>query len=173
MSADPHSAPGEPHTPAQAATVLGVSKRQVLNFLNSGELVGTQDPDTGRWSIPAPHVEGLRRRREEDQRKKPPKPDQGSQAADRELVDTLREQVEDLRGRLDVADQRDREQRRIIAALTSRIPELPEATEANVSTGPTHTPTDAPGGPHAATQSPQATEKRTVGRSLWRRIFGS
>lgn len=134
---------------------------------------------------PPAHVEDLRRRREQEQRKKPPKDthqDQATHAADREMVEMLREQVEDLRGRLDVADQRDREQRRIIAALTSRIPELPPASqpgniadwsseqrERREQAGMAETPTDAPAGPQTATSQ----EQRAESRPWWRRILGS
>ncbi len=110
----------ETYTPAQAATVLNVSKRQVLNFLNRGELVGDKDPDTGRWSIPRSHMQQLRQHREEEERKKPPKPDEKNA----DLVEALRDQIEDLRARLDREQEANRENRRIIAGLIERVPEL-------------------------------------------------
>ncbi len=155
---DHHGDQAETYSPARAAEVLDLSKRRVLQMLERGELVGNQDPETGRWSIPVPHVEDLRRRREEDQRKKPPKPEQS--ATDRELVEVLRDQVEDLRARLDAADQRDRDQRRIIAALTSRIPELPSA--------PVQTGEDAPHGPEGP--GPTPTPLRGTPQALRRAI---
>ncbi len=76
-----------------------------------------------------------------------------------ELVAVLREQ-------LALEREANRENRRIIAALTSRIPELPPATsearESPESTGPTRTPTDAGDG--------QETSVQRV--PWWRRMFG-
>jgi hypothetical protein len=45
------------------------------------------------------------------------------------LVENLEDEVANLRRQLDQANERDRENRRIIAALTTRIPELPPARE--------------------------------------------
>lgn len=86
-----------------------------------------------------------------------------------ELVEVLRAQVEMLRGELGEAHAANRENRRIIAALTSRLPQLEaprpsEPTESDVSPGPARTPTDADAGSQASSQPRQ--------RSLWRRIFG-
>ena len=111
------------YTPAQTATALNISERQVLNFLNCGELVGDKDPATGRWSIPRSHVQQLRQHREEEERRKPPKPDEKNA----ELVEALRDQIEDLRARLDREQEANRENRRIIAGLIDRVPELDPA----------------------------------------------
>src|SRR3954447_9853770 len=46
------------------------------------------------------------------------------------LVDTLESEITHLRRQLEQANERDRENRRIIAALTQRIPELEPAREA-------------------------------------------
>ncbi len=82
----------------------------------------------------------------------------------RELVEELRRQNEYLRGQLDEANIRDREQRRIIAGLTQRIPaieapqdarEAPERAEAGVDEG-------------GVPPEPQAG----VRRPWWRRVFG-
>jgi hypothetical protein len=112
----------------------------------------------------------------------------------RELVEELRDRVRSLEDQLQQANDRDRETRRIIAALTSRIPELPppepsEAPEAS------ETVTEQPGrvGPQTplreAPQStweslreePERADTRSSGeaaqegaerRSLWQRLFG-
>ena len=162
--------------PSRAAQVLGVSKRRVLQLLERGELAGDKDPK-GRWLIARADLFALQERREQEQRQRPgPKSEQSPAGeANPELVEVLREQVEDLRGRLDVADQRDREQRRIIAALTSRIPELPsapaspEARESDVSPGPTRTYPESSAGPQSSPQARQTEEQRP----WWRRILGS
>jgi hypothetical protein len=85
------------------------------------------------------------------------------------VVEILSSQVEDLRARLDEANERDRENRRIIAALTSRIPEL----EAPVS------PERPSEGPETATEDPDRAEPRSdapgrqeaARRPWWRRMF--
>ena len=73
-------------------------------------------------------------------------------AAKDETIAALREQLEE-------ANTRDREQRRIIAGLTQRIP----AIEA---------PQDAPGPPEAATGGAQEGAQGAERRSWWRRMFG-
>jgi len=164
------------YSPSQAARVLSLSKRRVLQFLERGELAGDKDP-RGHWLIARADLFALQERREQEQRQRPgPKSEQPPAGEpDPALVEVLREQVEDLRGRLDVADQRDREQRRIIAALTSRIPELPsapaspEARESDVSPGPTRTYPESSAGPQTEEQARQTEEQRP----WWRRIIGS
>ncbi len=87
----------------------------------------------------------------------------------RESRTSPREQVEMLRVELEEAHAANRENRRIIAALTSRIP----AIEA---------PSEAPGAAESATVAPERAEQprsATEGaqepseRPWWRRMFGS
>jgi len=76
----------------------------------------------------------------------------------RELVDELRDRVRSL-------EDANRENRRIIAALTQRIPAIEAAedvSESSVSPGPTPTPTDTEEGAQGATEP----------RSWWQRMFG-
>jgi hypothetical protein len=82
-----------------------------------------------------------------------------------ELVEELRDRVRYLERQLEGADERDRENRRIIAMLTSRIPaieapreEPPESPEPRPGTP---TPTEAGGGPQEGSQRP-----------WWQRWFG-
>jgi hypothetical protein len=42
----------ETYTPPEAARILRLSRRRVTQILATGELEGTQDPETGRWAIP-------------------------------------------------------------------------------------------------------------------------
>lgn len=45
---------GEKHySTAQVGERLGVSRQRIDQLLKSGELAGEQDPNTGRWRIPA------------------------------------------------------------------------------------------------------------------------
>ncbi len=99
----------------------------------------------------------------------------GDQPADRteELVEELRDRIRYLERQLEEANERDRENRRLNLALTSRIPELqaaaPEPPESPVSPGPSDTPTAAGGDAQEATEGPEADEER---RPWWRRMFG-
>ena len=51
------------------------------------------------------------------------------------LVENLEDEVANLRRQIDQANERDRENRRIIAALTTRIPELPPTREHDGTAG--------------------------------------
>jgi hypothetical protein len=83
--------------------------------------------------------------------------------------DTVRDElVEELRDRVRALEEANRENRRIIAALTSRIPQLeaprdePQAPE-TPATEPERTDT-----PDRGAEAQEATERR----SWWRRFFG-
>ena len=83
-----------------------------------------------------------------------------------ELIAELHDRVRSLEDALDQERDANRENRRIIAALTSRIPELEapassEARESPENPGPAPTPTDAGEGPQTGTRRP-----------WWRRITG-
>jgi excisionase family DNA binding protein len=92
------------------------------------------------------------------------------------LVEELREQVRYLRDQLDQERDANRENRRIIAALTARIPEL-EAPASGAGT-----PSDERESPESATPPPgrvgPQTEvegpmtEGTERMSWWRRVFG-
>jgi excisionase family DNA binding protein len=51
--------PEETYSPAEAAKILRVSKRQILNYLNAGELEGEQNPGNGRWRVDARSVHAM------------------------------------------------------------------------------------------------------------------
>ena len=85
------------------------------------------------------------------------------------LISAKDETIAALREQLEQANERDRENRRIIAALTSRIP----AIEA---------PSDAPGSPEAVDEQqgrdqprpgPTPSQESVQRRPWWRRVFGS
>jgi len=64
------------YSPSQAARVLSLSKRRVLQFLERGELAGDKDP-RGRWLIARADLFALQERREQEQRQRPgPKSEQ-------------------------------------------------------------------------------------------------
>jgi hypothetical protein len=129
---------------SEAADILGVSKDAVRMRVKRGTLRSEKGPD-GRvyvWvnGMPDANQDGVRPKGE---------------------VDPYRELVDELRDRVRALEDANRENRRIIAALTSRIPAI-EAPESPDSPGPTDTPTDA------SAEAQEATERR----SWWRRVFG-
>jgi hypothetical protein len=91
-----------------------------------------------------------------------------------ELIAELRNRVHSLEDQLGQERDANRENRRIIAALTQRIPEI-EAPAASSA------PTDAPGPPTEATEQPGRVEPQAPVDSVqvdtervpwWRRLFG-
>ena len=76
------------------------------------------------------------------------------------LISEIQARVQLLEQELERAHERDRENRRIIAALTQRIPEL-------------EAPSEPPESPETATeQEPQTPGPDEPRRSWWQRIFG-
>ena len=59
---------GDFRTPAEAARLLHVPLRRVLEWLAAGEIEAEQDPTSGRWRIPAASLKGSEpaRRTEEE-----------------------------------------------------------------------------------------------------------
>jgi hypothetical protein len=76
------------------------------------------------------------------------------------LVDEMRERIRYLERQLERADERDRENRRIIVALTSRIPAIEAPQDAERE----------PEGVEPRSYSPGAQEGAR--RPWWRRVFG-
>jgi hypothetical protein len=144
-------------TVAQAAEVLGITEGAVRSRIKRGTLPTTKESGAvfvllGGGTSQANQV-----------------PNTGAPAGQSpELLEALRDQIRDLREQLGQANERDRENRRIIAALTSRIPELEapsqeprESPQSEARPGPSDTPTGEPGAPQEATERP-----------WWRRMFG-
>jgi hypothetical protein len=86
------------------------------------------------------------------------------------LVSELRAHNATLREQLEAEREANRENRRIIAALTSRNPEL-EAPASPEPRGRPETATEQPGkvGPQPEVEGPQ---EEAEPRSWWRRVFG-
>jgi hypothetical protein len=152
--------PGEPTptrrrtTVAEAAEILGISAEAVRGRIRRGTL--PVERESGAVYVLLNLTED--RRTTADQSRTT-----ADQPADRTdlLIAALREQLAQ-------ANERDRENRRIIAALTSRIP----AIEA---------PQGAPGGPEGAGEEPERAEPRSAAGGVqegaervpwWRRMFG-
>ena len=87
------------------------------------------------------------------------------------LISQMQARIDSLERQLEEASERDRENRRIIAALTSRIPAIEAPSEPRESPE-TVEEEQGRGEPHSdRVESPGAVH-RSTGRSLWRRIFG-
>ncbi len=139
-------------TVAQAAAALGITEGAVRSRIKRGTLRTTREGGTvfvllGGGTAPAnPGVPG----------------DQS------ELVEALRGRIEDLREQLAEANAANRENRRIIAGLTARIPELQAA------------PSETPGGPETAAEASEGAGPRSATGEAqeatqspwWRRVFG-
>jgi hypothetical protein len=101
-----------------------------------------------------------------------------------EEVEAWRELIDELRDRVRSLEEANRENRRIIAALTQRIPELeapasPEAPGAfeSAAAGPEGAqPRSGTGGPQEGYERPRDTAEFPISGTLlrpwWRRVFG-
>jgi excisionase family DNA binding protein len=125
------------YTVEQAADTLELTRGRIRQMLRGGDLEGSKEPGDRGWRIT------------------------------RESVEVLRREDEYLLRQLDQATERDRENRRLLAAALERIPPQLEAPaeERECDIGEALlTPTEAAAGPQTETSQPQ--------RSIWRRLFG-
>ena len=142
---------------AAAATYLGVTEDAVRKRIHRGRIRYDKDPDGRYFVYPASLEQDYRR---------PDTTDTGRDTVHDLLIQRLDSEVAYLRERLAEADERDREQRRIIAGLTARIPELPSpSSEAPESSVTDAEPVQGKGTP----PEPQTTPERVP---WWRRVFG-
>jgi hypothetical protein len=142
----------------------------VRQLLQSGEVEGKRD-EAGHWSIPARVVHARLERLRRESFLEAVGYDPSSLWEAQELVEVLRVQVEVLRAELGEAHAANRENRRIIAALTQRIPEL----EAPASPEPL-------GAPESVFEEPERAERRSAAGgaqepaervvSWWKRMLG-
>lgn len=89
------------------------------------------------------------------------------------LVENLEDAVAHLRRQLEQANERDRENRRIIAALTTRIPELPSTREHNSPSDESESPVLPAEGEGSDTTTVPNEQKPAQRRSwLYRFFFG-
>ncbi len=106
------------YTLAEAARVLEIPQRRLLEMLEAGEIVGEQDPQSSRWHISKPTVHEL----------VSPAPSPGGQSGEfpdrstemiQELIDelgNLHSQVGRLRNRLNLARRTEKEERELLLA---------------------------------------------------------
>jgi hypothetical protein len=145
-------------TVTEASKILGISEGAVRKRVERGKLAHDRAPD-GRLIVYLDATATIRDRVR----------DESQDTTTERYVRSLEDQVEYLRSQLDHEWAANRENRRIIAALTSRIPELPAGT-----------PPDERESPTAATEGPERAEPRSgtpgpqeaAQRPWWRRVFG-
>jgi hypothetical protein len=149
-------------TTAQAASKLGISEAGVRKRVQRGQMPHERD-ETGRlWVyLDTSETAGQRSR------------DRDGTSRDSHTLDPLEAQmqarIDSLERQLEQANERDRENRRIIAALTSRIPELPAAASAEPRESPAMADDEQQGrGPVPEAGGPQEGYERP----WWRRGFG-
>jgi septal ring factor EnvC (AmiA/AmiB activator) len=131
-----------------AAAELGVSVEAIRKRVQRGSIESDKGPDGRRYVYLDSDRDGRPRRSREG----------GTEA----LVEELRDRVRFVEGQLEAERTASAELRRIVAALTQRIPEL-EAPASDSETAA------------QASQDSSASEARepTEPRSWWRRVFGS
>ena len=88
------------------------------------------------------------------------------------LVENLEDEVANLRRQLDQANERDRENRRVIAALTARMPELPTAREHDGPTNESGSPVLPSEGEDSGTAVSNEQEPSQRRSWLYRFFFG-
>jgi hypothetical protein len=130
-------------TVAQAAAALGITEGAVRSRIKRGTLPTSKEGGTVFVLLGG----GT------SQTNQAPNTSVPADQAPPELVEALRDQIRDLREQLGQANERDRENRRIIAALTSRIPELPPPPHEGEAPPPSEPPTDPR--EYAVTPTPQ------------------
>jgi hypothetical protein len=91
------------------------------------------------------------------------------------LVESLRDQVGYLRSQLDIRTEELREHRRIIAALTQRIPEIEAPTEPTGTAEGHSEPAQASAEEQVVPThpTPHSDEPRSSEKPWWRRVFGT
>ena len=142
-------------TVAEAAQILGVSVEAVRGRIKRGTLLHERDSGTVYVLLSADQTPTGHR----------PAGDQTQPDANAELLEELRDRVRHLERQLEQAARRDEENRRVILALTSRIPAI-EASQAPQE--------DSEGSePRSDTVGAQEPAQGTQSRPWWRRMFGS
>jgi hypothetical protein len=151
-------------TVAQAAVLLGLSEDAIRSRLKRGTLSKEKDADGTVFVV----LDGGRPTTNGDRPTTDQTTDQSALALMQAHLDSLGEQLTYIRDQLDQEREANRENRRIIAGLVQRVPEL----------GPAYEPRDAP---ETATEEPEgsdplpateeAQEDAQPRSSWWRRFF--
>jgi hypothetical protein len=148
-------------TVSEAALLLGVSEDAVRSRLKRGTLRRETGSDGTVLVVLGP--EGAPNRPTTNRNQ--PATDQHPKDMMQEHLDSLQDQIVHLRQQLDEAHEANRENRRIIAGLVQRVPELEPAREA---------PPEPPEAPENASAGPEGVEVplKEERPPWWRRWFG-
>ena len=155
------------YTPTEAALILRVSPTRVRQLLQDGELEGERDA-AGHWLIPASSVHERLELLRRESFLEAVGYDPSIVHAMQERAEVLRAQVEMLRTELEEAHAANRENRRIIAALTQRISEVEAPSEPPVGPKYAGVGSDREVPPPGGARAQESSEPR----SWWRRVFG-
>src|SRR5215208_361614 len=142
----------------QAAEVMGVTVDAIRKRVSRGTIAHEKGEDGRVWVILDTDQATASKVRDTDQ-------PQSDAAA---LISAKDETIAALREQLEQANERDRENRRIIAALTARIPAIEAPQEASEA------PAEATPQPGRVEPQPavEGTQKGAQPRPWWRRMFG-
>jgi chromosome segregation ATPase len=142
----------------EAAEAMGVTVDAIRKRISRGTIPHERDEDGRVWVLLDVDQDATSKVQDTDQ----PQSDVTA------LISAKDETITALREQLEEANERDRENRRIIAALTSRIPAI-EAPEEPLEDAETFEE-----GPDSTTESHSATRgaQEGVQRPWWRRIIG-
>jgi|SRR5215211_8910820 len=106
------------YTLAEAARVLEIPQRRLLEMLDTGELEGEQDPQSSRWNIPKHAVDRLLSTGPSPEGPSEEFPEQSTEMI-QELADELghlHREVGRLRNRLNLARHAEKEERELLLA---------------------------------------------------------
>src|SRR5215204_6561650 len=142
----------------QAAEVMGVTVDAIRKRISRGTIPHERGDDGRVWVILDTDQDAASKVQDTDQ----PQSDVTA------LISAKDETIAALREQLEEANERDRENRRIIAALTSRIP----AIEAPASPEERESPETPQPGRVEPQPAVEGTQKGAQPRPWWRRMFG-
>ncbi len=136
-------------TVSDAAELLGVTSEAIRQRISRNTIRHTKIGTTKYVELDPEQINQIRQNR-----------DRKKQNTDlTALVESLQDQITYLRGQLDQSNEANREMRRLVAALTQRIPELPERTDSNL--------------PEQTANTINVEQQEQPEReSFWQRLFG-
>jgi excisionase family DNA binding protein len=105
------------YTLTEAARILEIPQRRLLEMIETGELEGEQDPQSSRWKIPKHAVDELTPAESPPESHTEEIPEQSTEMVLQELVDelgNLHREVGRLRSRLDRAQRAEKEERELL-----------------------------------------------------------
>jgi hypothetical protein len=145
-----------------AAEALGVTVDAIRKRIQRGTIAHERDEEGRVWVI----LDTSSKIHDTDQ-------DTYRTVGAAEFIEEMRERIQDLREQLAAERQANEENRRIIAALTQRIPEIEAPPSQEPAEAPEMAEDEQQGrGPVIRFGPQQPAEEPTEPRSWWRRVFG-